>query len=313
MGKKKYAEARQVLEAVQQANPNADVDFSLGMLAMKQGNLKEAEDIFRRGYAAHPQDARALVGLVEALAAQGHFDQSIQVLQSELAKSPTRNDLRVALGNVAVRAGNFDLAVGQFQTVLNGLDKNSKARGDIYFRLGETLRKKGDLNGAIQALYKAKDALPVNSVVVEELALALQFAGRKQEARDAYEQAIKLDPQNGVALNNLAFLMAEAGFGDLDTALTYAQRAKQVMPNLSEVQDTLGWIYLKKNMSDNAMDVFQTLVNQKPDNATYRFHLGMAYAQKGDKPKALQELQRALHSGPSKEEEGKIKDLIAKL
>jgi tetratricopeptide (TPR) repeat protein len=313
MGEKKYAEARQVLEAVQQANPNADVDFSLGMLAMKQGNLKEAEDIFRRGYAAHPQDARALVGLVEALAAQGHFDQSIQVLQSELAKSPTRNDLRVALGNVAVRAGNFDLAVGQFQTVLNGLDKNSKARGDIYFRLGETLRKKGDLNGAIQALYKAKDALPVNSVVVEELALALQFAGRKQEARDAYEQAIKLDPQNGVALNNLAFLMAEAGFGDLDTALTYAQRAKQVMPNLSEVQDTLGWIYLKKNMSDNAMDVFQTLVNQKPDNATYRFHLGMAYAQKGDKPKALQELQRALHSGPSKEEEGKIKDLIAKL
>jgi tetratricopeptide (TPR) repeat protein len=313
MGEKKYAEARQVLETVQQANPNADVDFSLGMLAMKQGNLKEAEDIFRRGYAAHPQDARALVGLVEALAAQGHFDQSIQVLQSELAKSPTRNDLRVALGNVAVRAGNFDLAVGQFQTVLNGLDKNSKARGDIYFRLGETLRKKGDLNGAIQALYKAKDALPVNSVVVEELALALQFAGRKQEARDAYEQAIKLDPQNGVALNNLAFLMAEAGFGDLDTALTYAQRAKQVMPNLSEVQDTLGWIYLKKNMSDNAMDVFQTLVNQKPDNATYRFHLGMAYAQKGDKPKALQELQRALHSGPSKEEEGKIKDLIAKL
>ena len=313
MGEKKYPEARQVLEAVQQANPNADVDFSLGMLAMKQGKLQEAEGIFRKGYATHPQDARALVGLVEVLAAQGHYDQSIQVLQAELAKNPNRNDLRVALGNVAVRAGNFDLAVAQFQTVLNSLDKNSRARGDIYFRLGETLRKKGDANGAIQALYKAKQDLPANSMVVEELALALQFAGRKQEARDAYEQAIKLDPQNGVALNNLAFLMADSGFGDLDTALTYAQRAKQAMPNLSEVSDTLGWIYLKKNMSDNAMDVFQTLVKQKPDNSTYRFHLGMAYAQKGDKPKALQELQRALHSGPSKEEEGKIKDLISKL
>ncbi len=313
MGEKKYAEAHQLLEAIQQASPNADVDFSLGILAMKEGHLQEAEGIFRKDYADHPQDGRALVGVVEVLAAQGHYDQAIQVMQAEVDKNPTHNDLRLALGNLAVRAGNYDLAIGQFQAVLNGLDKNSKSRGDVYFRLGETLRKKGDLNGAVQALYKAKDALPVNSMVVEELALALQFSGRKQEARDAYEQAIKLDPQNGVALNNLAFLMADTGLGDLDTALTYAQRAKQAMPNLSEVSDTLGWIYLKKNMSDNAKDVFQTLVNEKPENSTYRFHLGMAYAQKGDKPKALQELQRALHSGPSKEEEGKIKDLISKL
>jgi tetratricopeptide (TPR) repeat protein len=96
----------------------------------------------------------------------------------------------------------------------------------------------------------------------------------------------------------------------LDQALTYAQRAKQVMPNLSEVSDTLGWIYLKKNMSDNALDVFQALVNQKPDNSTYRYHLGMAFAQKGDKPKALAALQQALRSRPSKDEENKIKGLI---
>ena len=85
------------------------------------------------------------------------------------------------------------------------------------------------------------------------------------------------------------------------------------MPNLSEVSDTLGWIYLKKNMSDNAMDIFQGLVNKMPGNSTYRFHLGMALAQKGDKPKALGELQQALRSSPSKEEENKIKDLINKL
>jgi len=314
MGEKKYADAEQLLEAVRQANPNApEIDFSLGMLAMKEGKLKDAEGVFRKAFAANPKDARALVGLVEALAAQGHYDQGIQVLQSELAKDPARNDLRVALGNLAVRAGNLDLAVGQFQAALNALDKNSKARGDVEFRLGIALRNKGDLNGAIQALSKAKDALPGNKLVIVELALTLGAAGRKQEARDAYEQAIKQNPQDGMALNNLAFLIADSGLGDLDQALTYAQRAKQIYPNLSDISDTLGWIYLKKNMSDNAMDVFQALVNQKPDNSTFRFHLGMAYAQKGDKPKALRELQIALHSGPSKDEEAKIKDLINKL
>jgi len=314
LGEKKYVEARQLLEAVRQANPNApDIDFSLGMVALREGNLKEAEDVFRRAYAASPKDARGLVGLVETLAAQGHYDQAIQFLQSELAKNPARHDLQMALGNVAVRAGNFDLAINQFQTVLNGLEKNSKSRGEVYFRLGITLRKKGDLNGAIPVLYKAREALPGNTMVVDELALALQTANRKPEAREIYEQAIKLDPQNGLALNNLAFLIAEGGSGDLDQALTYAQRAKQVMPNLSEVSDTLGWIYLKKNMSDNAMDIFQGLVNKMPNNSTYRFHLGMAYAQKGDKPKALKELQQALRSSPAKDEENKIKDLINKL
>jgi tetratricopeptide (TPR) repeat protein len=314
MGEAKYPEARQVLDAVRQANPNApDIDFSLGMLAMKQGNLKEAEGIFRKAYAANAKDGRALVGLVEVLAAQGHMDQAVDVLQSEVAKSPNRNDLRIALGNLAVRAGNLDLAIKQFQAVLNALDKNSKARGDLYLRLGVTLRKKGDLNGAIQALYSAREALPGNAMVVDELALTLGNADRKKEARAIYEQAIKQDPQDGMALNNLAFMMAEGGSGDLDQALTYAQRAKQVLPNWSEVSDTLGWIYLKKNMSDNAMDIFQALVNQKPDNSTYRFHLGMAYAQKGDKPKALQELQKALHSSPAKDEQNKIQDLINKL
>jgi tetratricopeptide (TPR) repeat protein len=314
MDEKKYPEARQVLEDLRQANPNtADVDFSLAMLAMRQGNVKEAEGIFRKSYAANPKDSRNLVGLVETLAAQGHMDQAMQLLQSELAKSPTRNDLRVALGNLAVRTGNLDLAINQFQTALNGLDKNSKARGDIYLRLGLSLRQKGDLKDAIQALYSARESLPGNALVVDELALSLGRADRKKEARDIYEQAIKENPQDGMALNNLAFMIAEGGSGDLDQALTYAQRAKQVLPNLGEVSDTLGWIYLKKNMSDNAMDVFQALVNQKPDNSTYRFHLGMAFAQKGDKPKALRELDRALHSAPSKDEENKIKDLISKL
>jgi len=313
MGENKYADARQLLEAIRQGTNSPDVDFSLGMLAVKENNLKEAEAIFRKAYAANPKDTRCLVGLVETLAAGRHFDQAIQFLQSELARDPARIDLHRALGNIAMRAGNYDLAIGQFQTILQQMDKDSKARGDASFRLGVALRRKGDVNGAIPYLYKAREALPANSTAGDELALALSAAGRSKEAKEAYEQAIKLDPQDGVALNNLAFLIAEAGSGDLDQALTYAQRAKQALPNLGEVSDTLGWIYLKKNMSDNAMDLFQGLVNQKPENSTYRFHLGMALAQKGDKPKALRELQRALRSNPSKEEETKINDLINKM
>ena len=204
------------------------------------------------------------------------------------------------------------MGIAEFQKVLTALNKNSQARGEVYLKLGETYRRKGDIGNSVAALYKAREALPDSSMVASTLALSLDANGRRQEATQAYEQAIKLDPRNAIALNNLAFLLAENG-GDLDQALTYAQRAEQMMPSMNEVSDTLGWIYLKKNLSDNAMDIFERLCQRVPDNSTYRYHLGLALSQKGDKPRAIKELQQALRSNPSKEEEGKIRDLISKL
>ena len=313
IGQKKFAEARELLQAMQQANPDApDLAVSLGLVALNEGKLQEAEAIFRKAYEANPKDTRTLAGLVRTLVEENQFDRAMQFLQAEVAKYPSRNDLHMALGTVAIRAGSFDLALNQFQAVLDALDKSSKARGEVYMWIGITYRHMADPARAAAALTKAKELLPDNPMIANELALSLDGAGHKTEALQAYDQAIRLDPRNAIALNNLAFLMAEGG-GDLDQALTYAQRAKQILPNLNEVSDTLGLIYLRKSLSDNALDIFQDLVTKAPGNATFRFHLGMALAQKGDKPRALKELEQALRSNPPKDEEHKIRDLINKL
>src|SRR5205085_2944881 len=136
------------------------------------------------------------------------------------------------------------------------VDKKSRGAGDLYLRMGETCRRKGDFSGAITNLQKAREILPDNTVALATLALTLDSAGRKTEAKQAYEQCLKVDPRHAVVLNNLAYLLAENN-GDLDQALTYAQRAKQLLPNLSEVSDTLGWIYLKKQLTDNAVQAFK--------------------------------------------------------
>jgi tetratricopeptide (TPR) repeat protein len=149
-------------------------------------------------------------------------------------------------------------------------------------------------------------------VVLSTLALVLEAAERWTEARQVYEVVIKLDPNNAVALNNLAYLLSEHG-GDLNDALTKAQRAKQLLPGLSEVSDTLGWIYLKKNLTDNAIDIFKDLVTKVPSSAIFRYHLGMAYSQKGDKTRALKELQDALKFNPTKEDRERIQQLITRL
>ena len=251
------------------------------------------------------------MGMVETDMAENKPDEAIKVLEAEAAKAPNRLDVQLALGNTEVRAGRYDLALGYFQRVLDGLDKNAKMRGDVYMRIGETYRRKGDLANSINALQEGRKFLPDNPIILNTLAVVLDAAGRYNEAKQVYLATIKLDPNNAISLNNLAFLMAENN-GDLDQALTMAQRAKQLLPNLPEVSDTLGSIYLRKNLNGDAVDIFKNLVTKVPTSSTYHYHLGKAYFQEGDKPRAANQLQMALKYSPAANEKSQIQDLLLK-
>jgi len=196
--------------------------------------------------------------------------------------------------------------------VLSQMDKGSKAQGDLYLRIGETYRRKGDLNVAIDTFRKASQAAPNDTASLLQLGLLMDGTGKREQAKPIYEQILKIQPDHPVALNNLAYIKAEEGV-DLDQALTMAQRARQKLPNSTDIADTLGWIYIKKNLSDDAVRVFHDLVAKEPKNPTFRYHYGMALMQKGDKLAAKRELEVALSSNPSKDEGGKIRELLQRI
>lgn len=313
MGMRKFGDSREMLGNMLRTNPNSpDVNFQMGLVNLAENKYKEAEDAFRKTHQLNPANPRGLMGLVETQMAQSKPDQALLLLRTESEKNPNNIDLRLAIGNIAVRSGKYEEALQAFNQILNSLDKNSKQRGDIFLRLGETYRRKGDDAGAVAVLQKAREVLPDNITVLSTLALTLDHAGRWSEAKQVYEATLKLDANSGIPLNNLAYLIAEHN-GDLDDALTKAQKAKQLLPNTYEVADTLGWIYLKKNLSDNAIDIFKDLVQKAPNHSTFRYHLGMALYQKGDKPKAIKELTEALKFNPPKDEKDKIQQLLSKL
>jgi tetratricopeptide (TPR) repeat protein len=116
---------------------------------------------------------------------------------------------------------------------------------------------------------------------------------RTSEAQQKYERALAVDPRAAVAANNLAWIYAETG-GNLDIALQLAQNAKSQLPERPEVNDTLGWVYYKKGLSAMAVPPLLQSVQRDPTNATYHYHLGMAYAGSGEKDKARASLQKAL-------------------
>jgi Flp pilus assembly protein TadD len=171
---------------------------------------------------------------------------------------------------------------------------------------------KGDLNAAVDAFRRASKAAPGDSTPLLQLGLLMDGTGRIDQAEPVYEQILKIRPDHAVALNNLAFIKAEKGT-DLDQALTMAQRALQQQPGSSDFADTLGWIYIKKNLSDNAVRIFSDLVAKQPANALYHYHFGLALLEKGDRPSARRELEAAMKNNPPQDERAKIQDALQKL
>ena len=104
---------------------------------------------------------------------------------------------------------------------------------------------------------------------------------------------LTLDPRSAVAANNVAWSYAEKG-ENLDTTLQLAQTAVAQEPESHVMNDTLGWVYYKKNLPDLAIRPLELSVRKAPKNAVYHYHLGLAYAKAGKTADARKSLSTAL-------------------
>jgi tetratricopeptide (TPR) repeat protein len=313
LGQKKYGDSDSLLASVLKTNPSSpDVYFQAGMSARSQGKMAVAEAAFQRSWELNPNNAQGLLGEVDVEIQQGQADKAMALLQSESKKYPNRPDLVLITGLTARRVGKFQDSLNDLKHVLDSLDKKSRARADLYFEIAETYRVAGDRDSAIANLQKARDIVPESEKILVNLGVVLDLAGRSKEARQAYEACLHVNPNNAQALNNLAYLMAETN-ADLDLALNYAQKAKGLLSDVADVSDTYGWILLKKGLPEQAIPVFQDLVNRVPTNSSYRFHLAKCYAQKGDNVKAAAELREALKHSPPRQEQQEMQEMLSKI
>jgi Flp pilus assembly protein TadD len=65
------------------------------------------------------------------------------------------------------------------------------------------------------------------------------------------------------------------------------------------MQDTLGWIYYKKDLATLAVPPFERSVKLDPRNPTFQYHLGLAYMKAGDSSRARVAFQQALSLAPN--------------
>ena len=219
---------------------------------------------------------------------------------------------RVSQGNSAVQAARYDEALQAFQEALAGVEPGSPEAGDLQLRIGETYRRKGDLTAAVASLSRARELLPGSPVVTGTLALALDLTGKFPEAEAAYRATLELDPDNAIAMNNLAYLLAMHG-GPLEEALGLAGQAHRMAADSADFSDTLAVVKMRMGDFATARAILMDLVRREPGDEGFRRHLAAVLEQEPWRKRADQELLDALRGVGVSENTQRVADIVSRM
>jgi tetratricopeptide (TPR) repeat protein len=136
---------------------------------------------------------------------------------------------------------------------------------------------------------------PLTSAIGKRAAKAF-LKGNWPEARKAYLEILKSDPDNALTLANLGATFLE--LKQYDEARRHLEKALRVNPGLNQARVILGVTYLRSGDSYRAIATLSMAVAEQPKNARAHNYLAAAILERGWAVAAERELQEAVSADP---------------
>ena len=297
---KNNAAARTDYEAARDTNPNDPLVYnSLALVAIAENKPQDAINYFETALKVDASNFDALNGLMNIYARTQELDKAHARIDQALASYPNNAPLHYLKAQVYGAQRNSQAAEAELNRALE-LDPNYLP---AYSSLGSLYINTKQEDRAIAEYQKIIARRPENPTPYTLIGMLEDQRKNYDAAADNYRKAIDKDPNAIIAANNLAWLYATTGKGNLDEAVRLAQGVVAKNPNVAGFIDTLGWVYYKKNLHTAAVEQLRKAVslneadarkaNVSP-SASYHYHLGMALKGKGDKEEARRELEAAV-------------------
>jgi len=280
--------AERYLQAYSAAQPGSvDGLNRLGDLRIMQKRYPEAIAYFEKSRQLDPRNPSALDGLASTLILKGDKAGAVQRVKDALRQGETPDLLSIA-GKIYIDTGDLQAA----EDVLKKALQQSPDSYSNYVQLGTLYAQRQRVPEAITYFESAVKIRPADIGSWTMLGMLHQQSGDMRKAEESYIKALDIEPNAGVAANNLAWLYADH-LNDMDKALELARRAKVALPNVPNVSDTLGWIYAKRSLNEMAIPLLLEAVKSEPTHAEYHYHLAVALMHSGKKAQARLEMASA--------------------
>lgn len=139
------------------------------------------------------------------------------------------------------------------------------------------------------------------------IAQAYHQLEKHKESDDAFESALRIDPNNASNLNNYAFYLSERN-EKLEKALSMTQKSNQISRDNPVFLDTWAWVLFRLERYDEALEIQEKAISlmNTPESELLE-HLGdiLFYLQRVDE--AIQKWQEALSLGSEHPEKLQLK------
>lgn len=297
----------------------------LALLADAQagtGNVEGALDSLSKMALLQPGSAPVQLRIAATEMALKQTDAAMRSLERAIALQPDYPDAQAALAGLHMRRGEYDGALRLIHVMqqqhadsplphkLEGdvmmLQRQGaaalrayqhgyrlQASGPMVMAMHDALRLAGQAGDAKARLTRWLQDHPADQAVRMHLAQGLLADKDYGAAIVQFDQAVRQDPGNILALNNLAWACQQQKD---PRARAYAERAYQRAPHSPAVLDTLGWILRDQGEAARALPLLQQATTLAPAAQEIRYHYAVLLAGAGQRQEARRQFQQLLAS-----------------
>lgn len=281
--------------------------FRLAEIYYSTKNLDEALPLYEKLQQEKPDSIQLLNRIVGVFMLKKEYERALEEVDAFLAKYPDNGAAILVKAKIYFSQGHLDLA----ENIL--LPEAAKGEDlEPVVMLAEVYKKNKDNDNALKYYEKAVELVPENVVIRMKLADFYLQGGQSEKAIESYEKVLEQKEDFLPAMNNLAYLYTEEN-KNLDRALELANEVARKLPDNPDVTDTLGWIYVMKNMYSQAEPYLQIAISAKPDNPTIIYHMGMLRFGQRNTQDAEKLLKNAIQKGISGNELAQANEALADL
>ncbi len=302
-----FADGLKIAQKVQQLNPyNA---FVYGMLVdanVELGNYDEAVKNSDKMVSIRP-DIRSYSRISYLREIYGDYPGAIEAMKMAVAAGYPGEEgtewARVHLGQLYESTGDLLNAKMHYTIALQERPGYAYA----YAGLGRIVMADKNYAQAIQ-YYKTADSLVVDYSFKDELTDLYLLNGennKSSETANLVVAQLSKDAQNGIKNDNIGhyadreLAYAYLKINDIDKALDHAQIEYNRRPDNIDVNETLAWVYYKKNDFVNAQKYITVALKTNSKNPVLLCRAGLIFAKSGNTAKAKELIQTALQNNPN--------------
>lgn len=164
---------------------------SAGAKLLQQGKIVEAIAEFQKAIRLDPKYAPARANIAYAYDRQERMEEAVTEYQKAAELEPKNPIVHNNLGVLYSKQGLYEEAISAFETALRFDSNNSSTLKnlDIAKKNRTVMQKKEE---EIVKIHKEVEAQPTNPTVLYKLARLYAFHGKKDEAMEWLEKALKL-------------------------------------------------------------------------------------------------------------------------